>query len=203
MPILNRGTFSKAPAGNVNGLSEDQARGPEYVKPLRPARGSGGFTLLELIIVVTVLALVVGITLPRMPDVGGTRIYRSARKISSALMLARSRAVSLRRYYRVDLDLKENSIALSYFGPEGTFIEDDELTPVVLDEEHMADVVTGDRGKVLEGEGTIHISPRGQVEPSLVHLEDDHGRLVTVIPETFGGRVTVSDGYVELASEGP
>ena len=126
---------------------------------------SGGFTLLEVVIVVTVLALVVGITLPRMPDVGRTRINRSARKVSAALMLARSRAVSLRRYYRVDLDLEESRIGLSYFGPEGTFIEDDDLRPVMLGEEHLVDVVTGGGGKVLEGEGAIHISPRGQIEP--------------------------------------
>lgn len=160
----------------------------------------GGFTLLEVVIVVTVLALVVGITLPRMPDVGGTRINRSARKVSAALMLARSRAVSLRRYYRVDLDLEESRIGLSYFGPEGTFIEDDELRPVVLSEEHLADVVTGGGGKVLDGEGAIHISPRGQVEPSLIHLEDDHGRRLTVAPATFGGRVDISEGYLELAT---
>jgi prepilin-type N-terminal cleavage/methylation domain-containing protein len=161
---------------------------------------SGGFTLLELVIVVTVLALVVGITLPRMPDVGATRINRSARKVSAAIMLARSRAVSLRRYYRVDLDLEESRIGLSYFGPEGTFIEDDDLRPVMLGEEHLADVVTGGGGKVRDGEGAIHISPRGQVEPSLVHLEDDHGRRLTVAPATFGGRVDISEGYLELAT---
>lgn len=165
-----------------------------------PQGNQGGFTLLEIVIVVTVLALVVGITLPRMPDIGGTRIDRSARKVSAALILARSRAVSLRRYYRVDLDLGEHSIGLSYFGPEGTFIEDDDVRPVILGEGHLADVVTGRGGKVLEGEGGIHISPRGQVEPSLVHLEDDRGRLRTVVPATFGGRIDISDGYIELAA---
>ncbi|MDT8396431.1 MAG: prepilin-type N-terminal cleavage/methylation domain-containing protein [bacterium] len=161
---------------------------------------SGGFTLLEIVIVVTVVALVVGITLPRLPDVGGARIYRSARKIGNALLLARSRAVSLRRYYRVDLDLEENSIELSYFGPEGTFIKDDELRPAALGQKHMTDVVTGSGGKTREGEGSIHISPRGQVEPSLVHLADDRGRVLTVIPAPFGGRVTVNEGYLELAA---
>ncbi len=179
-------------------MDREPCRRPAGLPWLRTA--SGGFTLLEVVIVVTVLAIVVGVALPRLPDVGGARIYRNARKVGNALMLARSRAVSLRRYYRLDLDLEESRISLSYFGPEGIFIEDVEVRPVVLSESYMTDVVTGRSGKTLEGEGTIHISPRGQIEPSLVHLGDDRGRVLTVMPAPFGGRVVVSEGYLDLGA---
>ena len=92
-------------------------------------RSPNGFTLLEIVIVVSVIALFIGLAVPRLPDVAGMRIHRNARKVSMMLQLARTRAVSLRRYYRVDVDLDTSGVSVSYFGPEGSYIPDDEVRP--------------------------------------------------------------------------
>ena len=176
MRISNRGTLNK---GTLR----------------RPERG---FTLLEIVIVVAVLALFVGLAVPRLPDIAGTRIHQNARKVSMVLQLARSRAISLRRYYRVEMDLETSGLSVSYFGPEGTYILDDEVREVRLTDSIIADVVNSTEGKVLEGTGWVRISPRGYVEPALIHIKDDQERVVTVIPSPVSGRVKVQEGYTDL-----
>jgi prepilin-type N-terminal cleavage/methylation domain-containing protein len=164
-------------------------------------RSESGFTLLEIVIVVSVLALFVGLAVPRLPDIAGTRIHQNARKVSNILKLARSRAVSLRRYYRVEMDLETNDISISYFGPEGTYIQDDGVRLVSLREGIIVDVVSLSEGKVQEGTGMVRISPRGFIEPALVHIKDNKERFLTVVPSPVSGRVQVHDGYMELSAE--
>jgi len=162
-------------------------------------RSEDGFTLLEIVIVVAVLALLVGLAVPRLPDIAGTRIHQNARKVSMLIQLARRRAVSLRRFYRVDVDLDANGVSVSYFGPEGTYIPDDEVRQLELREATISDVVNSSEGKVLEGTGWVRISPRGFIEPALIHIEDDQARVVTVAPSPVSGRVQIIEGYTDLA----
>jgi prepilin-type N-terminal cleavage/methylation domain-containing protein len=159
-----------------------------------------GLTLLELLMVMVIIAMVIGIGLPRLPDIAGLSIDRDARKVSRMLQLVRSRAVSLRRYYKVDLDFERSTMNASYFGPEGTYIEDEQINYLEIDEPVMLkDLVTAARGKVISGTGEIHISPRGFIEPSVIHLVDDSERVFSVIPEVLSGEVNLLDEYVELS----
>ncbi len=162
-------------------------------------RRSGGFTLLEILLVVAVLALFVGFAVPRLPDIAGTRIHQSARKVAAALKVTRTRAVTLRRYYRVELDLDAGTVSASYFGPEGTYIPDEGLREVALSYGRLTDVVTSAGGKVREGKGWIRISPRGLIEPSAVHLADARDNALTLIPAPLGGTVQILEGYSELS----
>ncbi|MGD8354005.1 MAG: hypothetical protein PVJ01_07535, partial [Pseudomonadota bacterium] len=59
-------------------------------------------------------------------------------------------------------------------------------------------VVTSGDGKVLEGTGSVRISPRGFIEPSLVHIRDEQDRVVTVAPSPVSGRVRIDEGYTEF-----
>jgi len=162
-------------------------------------RSEGGFTLLEIVIVVAVIAIFVGLAVPRLPDVAGARIHRNARKVSMVLQLARTRAVSLRRYYRVDVDLDNSRVSVSYFGPEGKYIPDDGVRQLSLSDGAITDVFNSSEGKVLEGTGWVRISPRGFIEPALIHIEDEQDRVVTVAPSPVSGRVWIQEGYTDLA----
>lgn len=177
MRISSRGTLNRKPAGQPD----------------------SGFTLLEIVIVVSVLALFVGLAVPRLPDMAGTRIHRNARKISMALQLARSRAISLRRYYRVEVDLNQGSVSASYFGPEGTYIPDDEIRRTTLSDATILDVVNASDGKVLEGTAWVRISPRGFIEPAHIHIADQRERVLTIAPYAASGRVQIHEGYVDLS----
>jgi len=162
--------------------------------------GGSGFTLLEIVIVVAILGLFVGLALPRFPDMTGARIQKTARKVAMTFQLARTRAISLRRYYRVEVDVQANRVLVAYYGPEGTFIEDETVRSYDTGDTDITDIVTFTDGKTREGTGWIGISPRGFTEPSLIHLRDVRGRDLTVSPALASGRVRILEGYVDLGS---
>ncbi len=159
-----------------------------------------GFTLLELVLVMAIIALTVGIVIPRMPDFAGMQIQRYTRKAGMMVQLVRSRAVTLRRYYRVDVDIDEGALRASYLGPEELYIEDEVVKPVNFPEEiEIVDLLTSGEGKMVNGSGGIHISPRGIIEPAIIHLEDKKGRVRSVIPHMVSGEVLVKEGYEEFS----
>lgn len=57
-----------------------------------PARGIGGFTLIEALVIVTVIGIVVGIAIPRV-DVKRFRMNEAVREVASTLARAQYRAV--------------------------------------------------------------------------------------------------------------
>lgn|SRR5690606_4379475 len=59
---------------------------------LRPLRGNGGFTLIEALIIVTVISIVVGIAIPHV-DVKRFRLNEAVREVTSTLARAQYRAV--------------------------------------------------------------------------------------------------------------
>ena len=199
MLTSNHGTCSNSSdirvrPGALNGEGSFAGKERHGLK-ISPSEQSG-FTLLEIVLVMAVIALFIGLTLPRLPDISGARLQKAARNVSMTMQTARMRAVTLRRYYRVEVDVDADQIFLSYFGPEGTFIRDDEVPALEIKDTDIVDMITSTRGRTREGIGWIHVSPRGFMEPSMVHLRDARGRDLTVSPSPAGGRVRVLDGYV-------
>ena len=58
----------------------------------------GGFTLLELLVVLMIMSMVIGMSIPAFSSyVKGARLRSAAREISSAIMSARTEAITLRK----------------------------------------------------------------------------------------------------------
>ena len=165
----------------------------------RPFSHQKGFTLLELILVMVIIAVSMGLVLPRLPDIAGMKIHRDARRVGMIMKLTRERAVALRRYYRLEIDLDASTIKASYFGPENTYVDEGDIRVLELPGPvRITDIVTSGGGKVEEGTGEIHFSPKGMIEPSAIHLADDGDQMVTIQPGVLSGSIQIEDGYVQF-----
>lgn len=165
----------------------------------RLSRAQKGFTLLELILVMVIIAVSMGIVLPRLPDIAGMKIQRGARKIGMIMKLTRDRSVTLRRYYRLEIDLETSTLLASYFGPENSYVEDDNIHVLELPSPiRIADIITSGAGRVVEGTVEIYFSPKGMIEPSAIHLTDGNEQEITIQPGVLNGSIRIEDGYVEF-----
>ena len=93
----------------------------------RPA-GARGFTLLELLVTLAVLALAVGLTLPLLGRSTETiRARAEVAAFSALLRHARERAITTRQVHAIVIDAAEHRVVLRAGGPEGDIHEIREL----------------------------------------------------------------------------
>jgi len=145
----------------------------------RPARGTGGFTLLELVVVVAVLATVTAFALPSIRrGAQNLQLRAGAGRVASLLREARVQAVTHRRPTRVDLEPSHRGAALAW---EGT---DEPLRRVELPERFRLLTVTG-------GE-SLTFSARGLVRDAQWAVEGPGGRRLIVEVHGITGRVAVA-----------
>lgn len=80
---------------------------------VRRHAGQAGVTLLELLIVLSIMAIVAAIALPMFGSgVSTGELKSSAREVAAAMRLARSEALATRQQTRVLLDLEQRSFQL-------------------------------------------------------------------------------------------
>jgi general secretion pathway protein H len=81
----------------------------------RSANPTAGFTLLELLMVMGIIALVLAAVLVARPNTAGTRLAVAARAVAATLQLARAQAISsnVETIVRVDTRKREFGLARS------------------------------------------------------------------------------------------
>jgi general secretion pathway protein H len=74
---------------------------------------SAGVTLIELLIVLSIMAIIAGLVIPLLGNgVSSAELKASAREVAAALRLARSEAMATRHDTRVVLDLEQRKFQL-------------------------------------------------------------------------------------------
>jgi general secretion pathway protein H len=142
-------------------------------------RTTGGFTLVELVVVLAVLAVVTAFVLPSIRrGSDGLQVRSAAGRVASLLREARQRAVTQRRPTRVALQPGHHAVALAWDGSDET------LRRVELSERLRLEAATG-------GE-TLTFSPRGLVRDARWVVEGPSGRRLVVEVHGLTGRIAVA-----------
>lgn len=162
---------------------------------------SKGFTLLELVVVLVILAGVAALVLPRLTVLLDESTRSSARNISTLLRYLDERAVAGRSRYRLQVDLNEQRITVLQVAASGELRPPDDpfllRTPLVGDA-RIADIMTDRTGTVTSGTVTIPYGPGGLSEPVLLHLGTAETQQYTVQALPVSASVKVAKGRLEI-----
>ena len=84
---------------------------PDYVQTQAPSplRGRGGFTIVELILVIVIVGLATGLIAVRTGTLDSWREQTALRKLTETIVLLNNQAVMDQSFYRLDFDLENNS----------------------------------------------------------------------------------------------
>jgi prepilin-type N-terminal cleavage/methylation domain-containing protein len=164
---------------------------------------STGFTLLELSLTLFIIGLLVAVLVPRFGDIGGSRLESSARRLAALVRYVNGEAAFSGQVYRIRYDLGEQSYAVQVLVPSRgatEFVAD--LAPMsqlvrLPSGIAFADVRVAQAGRMNSGQVFTHFYPHGYVDPTVVHLQDQRARMMTVVIPPITGEARVYKGYVD------
>ncbi len=161
-------------------------------------RGCSGFTLMELMVVLVIMALTAAFVVPRL---GGplSRLgsVSAAKKTCACLRYARSRAASKKKAYKVVFDIDKNILTISPFyennepekagGSGKSFDKSYELPQGVFFEE----LVDSHDRYADSGRFTIVFFPNGGSSGGKIMIKDKKNRKFTIDVDPISGTVRV------------
>jgi prepilin-type N-terminal cleavage/methylation domain-containing protein len=158
-----------------------------------------GLTLVEMLVSISVIGLISVITLPAlMAQLTGCRIEGNANEISSALMVARLKAIETHMPHRVKFDLNSNPqqfIIQRGITSQGVTTWVDNVTINKMKENVVISRVDDDKSKgKSRGIGSIEFDSIGTPTRGVVYLKDNEGEKYTITLNAATGKITKIKG---------
>lgn len=190
--------FTGKPSGRNSILPSVSSRIPHKIfnKPGYPARG---FTLIELIVVLVLLGLMFGLTVPRFREAMLTdSLDATSLKLIGLVQDLRERAVSGQISYMLHFDIREKKIwAIAGNATEEEKEEARQRAFSLPPDVKIQDIWSWSSGKFFN-EGFIRFSRKGYVEQSMIHLQSEDGRELSLELTPFLGSIKIHEGYVDF-----
>lgn len=167
---------------------------------VRQRPGQSGFTLLELGVVITLLALFSLLTIPLFSGSGISKLGYSARCLNGTIKYLFNEAALTGREYRLVYNLDRGTYSAQVLESDGEVVT---LSGVGRETKLAGDVRFRDlqlpgRGTFTTGEVTVRIHSAGWVEETSVHLEDGSGNALTLHVMPLTGTAEFFEGYKTL-----
>jgi prepilin-type N-terminal cleavage/methylation domain-containing protein len=178
---------------SVTGTSNKQE---PALRPRSAAQASlAGFTLVELLVVITLLALFSAISFPLLMNQGDGGERRMLRRLAGTVKQLYNEATLTRDEYLLTFDLDANSISAFRLRSTEDRIEKEpfggetSLTPLTL---HQVDVVG--QGSFRSGRVSVKIFPLGWMEQTRIQLQNEAGEPVSLDFSPLTGTVKIDHG---------
>jgi len=178
--------------------------------PCGARRRQGGFTLIELGLVLLIISVIIALVVPRFRDQSHAELISQTRKLATIFRFLQQEAILNGRVYRLNFDLDQQRYFVTSAdadeGLDGNFQQESGVVgknvalPASL---QMADVdVPFLGGKLYEGLAFTHFYPDGYVDPTAVHLDNGQEVYTLYVENGLTGRANVSSGYLDLGRKG-
>jgi prepilin-type N-terminal cleavage/methylation domain-containing protein len=191
--------LAKIPFGRTNA--------PAHRLPLRVG-AKNGFTLLEVLVVMFLIALVAGIAIPKFQGIFEVQLKSSIRKLIGSIKFCFNESIIKQSTIRLSFDIgagtyRYSVLATNQGGTVGQFVElpSGIAVPVALPRGvYFKDVLTPRSVmKQEDGETFILFYPTGYAEKAVIHLADTKGREYTLLVKSMTGGVKLFEGYIDFA----
>jgi general secretion pathway protein H len=146
----------------------------------------GGFTLIELIVVLFIISLSLTLIMPSVWRSDSSIIKKEARHISSTLRYIYDEAVSKRKNYLITFDIDNSEWRYSDEKNSRDFRLKDHV--------ELKDIVVPSHGEISDGELTVKFGPLGPQEPMILHLIREQDEY-TIIFNNMNGKTKIYEGY--------
>ena len=173
-------------------------------------RREGGFTLIEIGLVLLIIATVVALVVPRFRDQSRQELQSQTRKLAATFRFLQEEAILNGRVYRLNFDLDQQRyfVTEADFDPDAGFDGGFTQTSGVLARDvtlpstvQIADVDTPESGgKLYQGIALATFFPDGFVEPTAVHLQNGQEFYTLYVANGLTGRAHIAAGYVDLGA---
>jgi prepilin-type N-terminal cleavage/methylation domain-containing protein len=162
----------------------------------------GGYTLIELIVVVVLIGLFLGLSAPRFQSALVTDdLKTTTRRIMGLLNSLRDEAIREHKVYMVHLDLESNRLWIEFegMGEEERAVARERALKFPSGV-RILDVWRSGTEKKVDGETVIHFSKKGYVEQSVIHVGAYDGRQFSLVLRPFLGTIKIYDKYVDIGT---
>lgn len=141
---------------------------------------NGGFTLLELLIVLAIVVLIAAVSIPnlRLPGIA-TNAAGAARQLASGLADARQTAIFANRETPLIVDIQNRTFSVG----SGQAVTLAGIRKITL--------LTGERDVLDEDRGEIRFFPDGSAGGGEITLQDEAGNTATIRVNWLTGRIAL------------
>ena len=161
---------------------------------------TGGFTLIELIVVIFLMGLIFSITMPVVRDtLLHDTLKTTSRKLAAQITWLRNESVSEYKDHILLFDIDNGKYWYEREDMSETRLQDMKGQAHTLpDDVRIIDIDHYGSEKKVEGETGIKFSRKGYIGYSLVHLGDDGDRKYTIVLEPFLAKVKIMEDYQDF-----
>ena len=160
-----------------------------------------GFTLIELVVVLTLATIMLFVAIPRFQEVFTDDLRRTSQWLLVKIPQLKAQAAAEKNRYALHFDFDDNRFWVSHGKMTDELLSAAQKQGRQLsDALSIRDIEFPLQDKIDSGQATIYFYEEGYSDKAIIHLEDDDGNTHSFLVEPFLNRVKIVEGYVEFES---